>query len=159
MNLYEEFDRVVAAFEEAGLHYALVGGLAVGMHGFLRATKDMDFLLHPDDLAATLGVMKALGYLQNSEPWTFKDTQLTLWRFLKPVPEPGDAVVVDVLVPKTTRHQEMIERSELYPMGDVRVAVVSRADLIDLKMDRGAAQDVADIENLEAVDGREQANS
>jgi hypothetical protein len=31
-----------------GLKHALVGGLAVGVHGFVRATKDVDFLVTDD---------------------------------------------------------------------------------------------------------------
>jgi hypothetical protein len=58
MNLYLEFGRIVAAFEEAGLRYALAGGLAVGMHGYLRTTRDMDFLLHPEDIEQAAAVLK-----------------------------------------------------------------------------------------------------
>lgn len=32
-------------FTELGIRHALVGGLAVGAYGFVRATKDVDFLL------------------------------------------------------------------------------------------------------------------
>lgn len=33
------------ALKQAGVRYALVGGLAVGVHGYPRATKDVDFLV------------------------------------------------------------------------------------------------------------------
>src|SRR5689334_20040901 len=32
-------------FREAGIRHALVGGLAVGVHGWPRGTKDVDFLI------------------------------------------------------------------------------------------------------------------
>ena len=34
-----------AALKQAGVRHVLVGGLAVGAHGFPRATKDVDFLV------------------------------------------------------------------------------------------------------------------
>jgi hypothetical protein len=36
---------VTAALDAAGIDYALIGGLAVGVHGHPRATKDIDFLV------------------------------------------------------------------------------------------------------------------
>jgi hypothetical protein len=45
MSLYLEFDAVVRQLEAAKLRYAVAGGLAVGLHGFIRATEDMDFLV------------------------------------------------------------------------------------------------------------------
>ena len=48
-------DRVLAAMRAAssqltaiGVRHALVGGLAVGAHGYPRATKDVDFLVGPE---------------------------------------------------------------------------------------------------------------
>src|ERR1700679_1288812 len=50
MALYLEFDRIVRQFAKARLRYAVAGGLAVGLHGHIRATKDMDFLIHDRDV-------------------------------------------------------------------------------------------------------------
>ncbi len=49
MALYVEFDRIVRAFTRAKVRYAVAGGFAVGLHGYIRATQDMDFLIHADD--------------------------------------------------------------------------------------------------------------
>ena len=38
-------DRASKALKRAGVPYALAGGLAVGVHGYVRATKDADFLV------------------------------------------------------------------------------------------------------------------
>ena len=42
MDLIAELKRVTGAFDEAGLTYALCGGLAVAVHGAPRATTDLD---------------------------------------------------------------------------------------------------------------------
>lgn len=44
---------------EHGVRYALIGGMAVGLHGFVRATKDIDLLL-PVDAANNAALIAAL---------------------------------------------------------------------------------------------------
>src|SRR4051794_3611662 len=41
-------DELIAALADAGVEYVLIGGLAVGAHGFPRATKDLDIVPSPD---------------------------------------------------------------------------------------------------------------
>jgi hypothetical protein len=43
-----EPDRVVAALNAAEVEYVIVGGLAVGAHGVVRATRDVDIVAAPD---------------------------------------------------------------------------------------------------------------
>ena len=42
--------RIGAVLEEMGIPYVLVGGLAVGVHGYERVTKDVDVLMSAEDL-------------------------------------------------------------------------------------------------------------
>ena len=37
-------DELIAALSDGGVEYVLIGGLAVGAHGFPRATKDVDIV-------------------------------------------------------------------------------------------------------------------
>ena len=41
----EEVMRVLRAFESAGLEYVLIGAAAMGFHGLVRATEDLDLLI------------------------------------------------------------------------------------------------------------------
>lgn len=43
-----EPERVVAALNAAEVEYVIVGGLAVGAHGVVRATRDVDIVAAPD---------------------------------------------------------------------------------------------------------------
>jgi hypothetical protein len=43
-----EPDRVVAALNAADVAYVIVGGLAAGAHGVVRATRDIDIVAAPD---------------------------------------------------------------------------------------------------------------
>jgi hypothetical protein len=40
-------DELIAALSDGGVDYVLIGGLAVGAHGFPRATKDVDIVPRP----------------------------------------------------------------------------------------------------------------
>jgi hypothetical protein len=51
MNIYDELVAVVRALAADGVDYALVGGLAVGVWGVPRATKDIDLLVRPEEVA------------------------------------------------------------------------------------------------------------
>ena len=51
MNLRDELIILVRALNEAKLEYAVCGGLALTIHGFVRATQDIDCLLYTSDAA------------------------------------------------------------------------------------------------------------
>ena len=58
-----EPDRVVAALNAAGVEYVVVGGLAVGAHGVVRATRDVDIVPAPDrrNIDRLAGCLQSLG--------------------------------------------------------------------------------------------------
>jgi hypothetical protein len=45
MNTSDPLLRLLARFREEGVEYVLVGGQAVRLNGFLRATEDIDVLV------------------------------------------------------------------------------------------------------------------
>lgn len=47
MDLQRVFD-VFRAFEKEDVRYVLIGGVALNLHGLIRATRDLDFLLSPE---------------------------------------------------------------------------------------------------------------
>ncbi len=42
---HDEIIRVLRAFEDAGLEYVLIGATAMGFHGVVRATEDLDLFI------------------------------------------------------------------------------------------------------------------
>lgn len=40
--------RVIASLNESGVEYIVVGGVAMNLHGFVRATEDLDVFVRPD---------------------------------------------------------------------------------------------------------------
>jgi hypothetical protein len=49
-------------FLKHNVRYGLMGGFALGLWGVVRATADLDFLVHRDDLPKIDDSMKAMGY-------------------------------------------------------------------------------------------------
>jgi len=147
MNLYDEFFALIPYLNKLGARYAVVGGIALAFHGRPRFTRDVDVLLHPDDFHLARMAFDRLDYRETAEPWTFRNTNLTLHRFLKV--RDGDEVMFDILLANTAEHRDMISRAveTVSETGVVRVA--TKDDLVALKRARGSDQDQVDIAELE----------
>lgn len=58
------FEAIASALNEADVRFLVAGGLAVNAHGYLRATFDVDLVIHltPDNIARAFKALAALGY-------------------------------------------------------------------------------------------------
>ena len=45
---FEKFLELMRAIEQHGVEYVLVGGIALGVHGLVRATEDIDLFVRPE---------------------------------------------------------------------------------------------------------------
>ena len=149
IDLFSEFNQIIHGLQPLDIRYAVCGGFAVAIHGSIRATEDIDFLVHPDDVPQFGGMLKGMGFSMRREPWTFSDSGLTLHRFLKFEKGEADYYTVDILAANTTEHQKMIGRAETKKWSNGSLKVLNRPDLIEMKKKRGSHADLADIEHLE----------
>lgn len=148
-DMLREADGIITAFQRAGIRYAVAGGFAVAIHGRIRATKDIDFLCHPDDLDRAIICLSELGYNKYAEPWTFRSTTMTLHRYMRSSRESELFHVVDILVPPP-EHLNWITEAEQVAWGQRdKASVVSRKNLIEMKTLRGSELDQGDINFLE----------
>ena len=55
---------IIEALNNAGVRYLVVGGVAVIAHGYLRYTKDIDFVVQllPDNIMKALEALEKIGY-------------------------------------------------------------------------------------------------
>jgi hypothetical protein len=149
MALFLEFDRLVRGFARAKLQYAVAGGFAVGLHGYVRATQDMDFLVHADDLPKAETVLARLGYRANPDVQEFAQAGLALKRFFKRLPKEEDLMIVDLLLPRSVRMQGILHRAIRVPYRKSSLPVITARDLVAMKRLRGSATDKADITYLQ----------
>jgi predicted nucleotidyltransferase len=57
-----DIEGILKRLAEAGVDHIVIGGVAVGFHGYVRATKDLDIVPAPDpsNLERLVGVLRAL---------------------------------------------------------------------------------------------------
>lgn len=150
MNLVDELHAIAAVFATAGIRYAVCGGVAVTAHGATRSTKDIDILILPADLARALEAVRPLGYTFPALPMTFDDgteRERHVQRVSKI--DGTQHLLLDLMLADAAFTGALDDRIEvLLPEGPL--VIVSRATLIRMKRLAGRAQDLADLENLEA---------
>ncbi len=140
---------MLAALDQAGVEYALVGGLAVAVWGAPRATKDIDLLVQPADLSRAMASVRTRGFTLEALPFEFKDGT-TLHRVSK-VDEQGNLMTLDFILVDHNLAPAWASRSSL-PLGTEHVVVISREALIAMKALAARPQDLADIQNLKDGD-------
>lgn len=62
MNVKTIFQELTAFFCRAKIDHALIGAFALKAYGYLRATQDVDFLVHVRDQEKIIQHLEALGY-------------------------------------------------------------------------------------------------
>jgi hypothetical protein len=62
VDIVAEFGNLIDAFSSANIDYAVCGGFAVNIYGHVRATRDIDFLVRAEQLAAAIATVKTLGF-------------------------------------------------------------------------------------------------
>ena len=128
------------------LNYAVCGGLAVGLYGYIRATEDIDFVLNNTDASAVKLILNKMGY-REKEPWILKDAELTLLRFVKTQDE-CEPFIVDFLIPTSTASNEILDNKIVFNYSEIKINVVSRQALITMKKQRMSVKDKVDIDFL-----------
>jgi hypothetical protein len=156
-------DELIAALADGGVDYVLIGGLAVGAHGFPRATKDIDIVPAPDAsnlerLAAVLRAVEAQHHgLGDFDPSEFPFDPLDPSQLA----EGGNFVLItrlgrlDVMkwvpgIPGETAFEHLARNAVDTALSGHRVRVCSREDLITMKRAAGRPQDMVDLEELGA---------
>ena len=148
MNLYDELLRVVASLDAAKVDYALVGGLAVGVWGAPRATKDIDLLVRAEALDAARAALQGCGYTLAALPMRFSDG-MELQRVSKV--DAGRLMMVDLIL-VNAQLEPIWQSREQRSLESARLWVVSRDALIAMKLAAGRPQDQADVVKLTEQD-------
>ena len=136
---------LLAAFLAAGVDFAVVGGVAVNAHGYLRATNDLDIFIRPTEENARRAyeALHALGVpLGVLEPGDLLDDE-TNFRF------GPDEDHVDILASIGTMPFDQVWRNRLEAdIAGLQVPFISKADLIANKQQIGRLRHLADAEEL-----------
>jgi len=153
MNIRNELLAVVDALNEAGMDYAVCGGLAVVIHGYLRLTDDIDILIEKGNVDGAKSVVRPIGFrLSTPIPLVFnrgKPNEAIVHRASKFAGE--EHLILDLMEVTPALRQVWSERLCLRWEGR-NLWVVSPQGLAQMKRGTGRKQDEADLENL-GLDG------
>jgi len=139
---------LLAAFAAAKVEFAVVGGVAVNMHGYVRATNDLNIFIRPtaENALAAYNALLALGVsLEGLEPSDLLDDEDNL-RF-----GPGEDHI-DILASIGEMPFDQVWRNRMEKeVEGLSIPFISKADLIANKRQVGRLRDLADVEELEMV--------
>ena len=154
MNLKHELFRVTEALTLAGIDYALCGGLAVAVHGYPRATRDIDILILEGDLDQSRNAMEEIGYTLSSGNIPFdagQPTERRVFRISKA--EDTDILTLDLILVAPFL-QDVWEGREEHLVEGKTLQVVSLDGLTKMKHLAGRPQDLADLSQLGVEDDK-----
>jgi hypothetical protein len=125
MDFFRVLQHLSDSFRQADIHYALIGGFAMAMHGVQRATVDLDFILLLDDLHQADQILSESGYQRH-----FHSENVSHYRA-------ADAEFgrIDILHAFRPAARAMLERAEQISIDvDVVISVAQIEDVIGLKI-------------------------
>jgi hypothetical protein len=150
-DLFESFCAVVAALDDAGVPFAVCGGLAMSIHARPRATIDIDLLAPSEAVERLVSAVEALGFARrHRQPIELAAGQVIMHRLTRIVPGDPDVLTLDVIEVRPGAAARAWDTRESADWQGRAITVVSREGLIVLKRLRSSPQDLADIAELEA---------
>ncbi len=138
--------QVCGALNRHQAKYLVIGGVACVLHGYIRATTDVDILIERTALNAehVLEALVTIGYGFARE-WTAEEI------LKRPITVIGDDPAVDVFtVAWKVKYDQAVKRSSIVDVDGVSIPLIAIDDLIETKR-TGRALDAADIEALEEI--------
>lgn len=146
MDLEQEMRQVTGALEAAQIPYGLCGGMAMAVHGYPRATQDVDLVVLKEDRERILKVLEENGFTVPGGPVPFSGGDMFLERRTKFEKSSEEFLSMDLLFFSLEQFEQL--NLEQVSWGDRIISVVGKSGLIALKKKRGSLQDLADIEKL-----------
>lgn len=153
---------LLQSLADAQVDYVLVGGLAVQLHGFLRATVDIDLVLAMNDanLDRFIEVAKHYGLqpvipvpidaLKNAQQIDQWHKEKGMLAFALREPQVGGSVI-DVLVRPDISFEKLASNAVVGKLFGRQVMIASIDDLLAMKRIANRPKDRLDIEALEKI--------
>lgn len=148
VDLVGELNLIVDILEAAEIDYALCGGLAVAIHGFPRATRDIDFIINPDDLSTIRQAIIPIGFTIDGGILTLKegtDHEFRIWRISRRCD--SELSTIDFILVRTWL-LEVWQQRQQFALSNRTLTAVNLDGLRKMKTVSARPQDLADLERL-----------
>lgn len=145
-NLLRELDNLISVLDKNGIEYAVCGGLALTIHGFPRATFDIDVLIREEMLEKALEGVREFGYDIRGLDISFKERAVEIRRVSK-IDDDGEVLSLDFLL--VTPFVEDVWESKITLVWEGKpITLVSRDGLIRMKELAGRHKDLIDVDRI-----------
>jgi hypothetical protein len=153
---------IFKALNDGGVDYVVVGGLAVILHGYLRATADLDLAigLSPDNARRGMQSLTSIG-LRPRLPVAIEDfahaERRAEWledrnMLVFPMWDPANPLrSVDVFISEPIAFSELHGEAVVKDLDGLDVPVASIPHLIAMKRISGRPRDLDDIDKLQQI--------
>ena len=153
---------IFATSNHAQVDYVVVGGLAVILHGYLRATADLDLAvgLAPDNARHAMQSLASIG-LQPRLPVAMADFANPAKRrewleqrnmLVFPLSDPANPLrSVNVFIDEPIAFDSLLRDAVRKDLDGISVPIASIDHLIDMKRRAGRARDLDDIDKLKQI--------
>ena len=157
--LYEQIFRECSM---QGIKYLVIGGIAVNLHGFFRATGDLDIMLSFDEtnVEKFIKMVKDLAFVprvpvplqdfadgRKRKSW-IRDKHMKVFSVFNPK---NPMEHIDVMVLECIDFEKAYKSRKAFSVGHFKIPVVSIPDLIKLKQIAGRERDKIDIKALKKI--------
>lgn len=157
-----DYLEIFKAFNERGIRYIVVGGVAVNLHGIPRMTYDIDILLDMEEsnIKRFIELMKEWGFKprvpvpiddfadeSKRRNWVH-NKNMKAFTFVNP-----DWAIseIDVIIESPVDYRKAINTTINLSAGNLTIPVLSINDLIAMKKGTGRKHDQIDVEYLEKM--------
>jgi predicted nucleotidyltransferase len=146
-------EKVIKSLSQHKVQYALVGGYAVALHGAVRGTVDIDFViaLNQRSFRQTEKALNSIGLKSRlpvaaDEVFNFreeyiKNRNLIAWSFNNP---DNPLEIVDIIITEDVKQIKSV--TKIFNGTKIKIAAID--DLIKMKKKSGRKQDIEDINAL-----------
>lgn len=144
--LFDELNDIIELLEKNNIEYAVCGGLALAIHGFPRATFDIDILIKAESLEKAYEIVAGKGYDIRGLDMSFKERAVEIRRVSK-IDKDGEVLSLDFLL-VTPKVEDVWETKEEYVWEGKDLWLVSREGLMKMKALAGRDKDLIDLGRL-----------
>ncbi len=156
------YERIFRELAEQKIRYLVIGGIAVNIHGYSRATGDLDIMLsfEKENLERFIELIATLGFVpkipvkieelkdpEKVEAWK-KEKHLKVFSVYNPQ---NELEHIDIMVENYIDFGSAYDNREVVTAKGIEISVISIDDLIELKRIAGRKRDEIDIKALQKI--------
>ncbi len=153
-----KIEDILKALEKEKIDYAVIGGVAVVLYGYIRFTKDIDLLIDfsEDNVRRFIKVLASLNFqpgvpidpmdmtkAEKRQEW-MKEKNVKVLTFYNPE---SQLLQIDVLITKNLGDLKKIRKK----IDDFEISIVDYDELLKMKKETARPTDLIDIQKLEEL--------